>query len=88
VWNRSRGKLAPLIAAGARPVSAPRDLFQTADIVFMCVTDAAAVEEVIFGAEGVAGGPGTGKLVVDFSSIHPDAARSLATRLRAANGAG
>ncbi|BAR54092.1 oxidoreductase [Bradyrhizobium diazoefficiens] len=60
----------------------------SSDIVFMCVTDAAAVEEVIFGAEGLSTAPGAGKLVVDFSSIHPDAARDLATRLKAANGAG
>jgi 3-hydroxyisobutyrate dehydrogenase len=46
------------------------------------------VEEVIFGAEGLSMAPGAGKLVVDFSSIHPDAARDLATRLKAANGAG
>ena len=54
----------------------------------MCVTDADAVEEVIFGPEGISGASGAGKLVVDFSSIHPDAARNLATRLKAANGAG
>ena len=88
VWDRSEGKLAPLIAAGARRVSTPRNLFENTDIVFMCVTDAAAVEEVIFGADGIAAAPGTGKLVVDFSSIHPDAARSLAARLKATNGAG
>jgi 3-hydroxyisobutyrate dehydrogenase len=52
------------------------------------VTDAAAVEQVIFGSDGLAAAPGAGKLVIDFSSIHPDAARDLATRLRAANGAG
>jgi 3-hydroxyisobutyrate dehydrogenase len=54
----------------------------------MCVTDAAAVEEVVFGTDGLAGVPGTGKLVVDFSSIHPDAARDIAARLKAANGMG
>jgi 3-hydroxyisobutyrate dehydrogenase len=32
--------------------------------------------------------PGTGKLVVDFSSIHPDATRDIAARLKAANGMG
>ena len=31
---------------------------------------------------------GTAKLVVDFSSIHPDAARSIAARLKAATGMG
>ena len=32
--------------------------------------------------------PGAGKLVVDFSSIHPDAARAIAARLKTANGMG
>ena len=88
VWNRSEGKVAPLVEAGARHGARPRDVMASSDIVFMCVTDAAAVEEVIFGAEGLSTAPGAGKLVVDFSSIHPDAARDLATRLKAANGAG
>lgn len=88
VWNRSEGKVAPLVAAGARRSTSPRDVIESSDIVFMCVTDAAAVEEVIFGAEGLATAPGAGKLIVDFSSIHPDAARDLATRLKTASGAG
>lgn len=88
VWNRSEGKVAPLVAAGARRAATPRDMLVNADIVFMCVTDAAAVEEVIFGPDGLAAASGAGKLVVDFSSIHPDAARDLAARLKDANGAG
>lgn len=88
VWNRSEGKVAPLAEAGAKRAVTPHDLLINSDIVFMCVTDAAAVEEVIFGPEGLEAAPGAGKLVVDFSSIHPDAARDLATRLKDANGAG
>lgn len=88
IWNRSEGKVAPLVAAGAKRVMTPRDVLVNSDIVFMCVTDATAVEEVIFGPEGLAAAPGVGKLVVDFSSIHPDAARDLAARLKEANGAG
>lgn len=88
VWNRSEGKVAPLVAAGARRAATPRDMLTNADIVFMCVTDAAAVEEVIFGPDGLAAASGAGRLVVDFSSIHPDAARDLAARLKDANGAG
>ncbi|MBR0845001.1 NAD(P)-dependent oxidoreductase [Bradyrhizobium liaoningense] len=88
VWNRSESKVVPLVEAGAKHAVSPCSLMADSDIVFMCVTDAAAVEEVIFGAEGLAAAPGAGKLVVDFSSIHPDAARDLATRLKAANSAG
>jgi 3-hydroxyisobutyrate dehydrogenase len=88
VWNRSEGKVAPLVEAGAKRAGTPHDLLANSDIVFMCVTDAAAVEEVVFGPEGLAATPGAGKLVVDFSSIHPDAARDLAARLKTSNGAG
>ena len=87
VWNRSEDKVAPLVEAGANRASTPRELLASSDILFLCVTDAAAVEEVIFGKAGLAAAAGAGKLVVDFSSIHPDAARELAARLKAANGA-
>ena len=88
VWNRSRGKAAALVEAGAKLAAHPRDVAATASIIFMCLTDAAAVEEVVFGSDGVATASGQGKLVVDFSSIHPDAARSVAARLKSANGMG
>src|ERR1700761_3674305 len=86
VWNRSTGKAKALIEAGAKLAASPREVAASASIIFMCVTDAAAVEDVVFGAEGLASVPGAGKLVVDFSSIHPDKARAIATRLEAANG--
>ena len=88
VWNRSASKAAPLVQAGARPAANPREVANAASIIFMCVTDAHAVEDVVFGHEGLAAAPGEGKLVVDFSSIHPDAARAVAARLKAANGMG
>ena len=88
VWNRSSGKAAALVEAGARLAPQPRDVAATASILFMCLTDAAAVEEVVFGADGLATAGGQGKLVVDFSSIHPDAARAIAARLKLANGMG
>jgi 3-hydroxyisobutyrate dehydrogenase len=88
VWNRSSGKAAALVEAGAKAAAHPRDVAATASIIFMCLTDAAAVEAVVFGANGVATASGQGKLVVDFSSIHPEAARAIAARLKAANGMG
>jgi 3-hydroxyisobutyrate dehydrogenase len=88
VWNRSAAKAEALIEAGAKPAASPREVATSASIIFMCVTDAAAVEDVVFGADGVAAAPGDGKLVVDFSSIHPDKTRTIAARLKAANGMG
>ena len=88
VWNRSAAKAVALVEAGAKAAACPRDVASAAGIIFMCLTDAAAVEAVVFGRDGVAETPGAGKLVVDFSSIHPDAARAIAARLKAANGMG
>jgi 3-hydroxyisobutyrate dehydrogenase len=88
VWNRSPGKATALVEAGAKLASHPRDVAAAANIIFMCLTDAAAVDEVVFGPDGLANAAGHGKFVVDFSSIHPDAARAIAARLRGANGMG
>lgn len=88
LWNRSAAKAVALVEAGAKAAACPRDVASAAGIIFMCLTDAAAVEAVVFGRDGVAETPGAGKLVVDFSSIHPDAARAIAARLKGANGMG
>jgi len=81
VWNRSREKLEPLAAQGARVADSPAAVARAADIVMMCVTDQAAAEQVLFGEAGAAGGCSRGTLVVDFSSIAPAAAVALAKRL-------
>ena len=88
VWNRSPAKAAPLVEAGAKFARNPRDVAGSASILFMCLTDAPAVEEVVFGPDGLATADGAGKLVVDFSSIHPEAARAIAARLKLANDMG
>src|ERR1700761_4192413 len=64
VWNRSAGKAQALIEAGARLAANPREVAASASIIFMCLTDAAAVEEVVFGTDGLATVTGHGKLVV------------------------
>jgi 3-hydroxyisobutyrate dehydrogenase-like beta-hydroxyacid dehydrogenase len=88
VWNRSRDKLAPLTARGARAAESPAAVARAADIVMLCVTDQRAAEAVLFGADGVAAGGAPGKLVVDFSSIAPDSARAFAARLERQYGMG
>ena len=88
VWNRSSGKAAALVEAGAKHAAKPQEVASAASIIFMCLTDAAAVDEVVFGPDGLATVAGAGKLVIDFSSIHPDAARSIAARLKLTNGMG
>jgi 3-hydroxyisobutyrate dehydrogenase len=84
VWNRSRAKLAAVTAKGAKAMNSPAEVARASEIVMMCVTDQKAVEEVLFSETGVIHGGGSGKIVVDFSSIAPASARDFAARLEKA----
>jgi 3-hydroxyisobutyrate dehydrogenase len=78
-----------MIAAGkvgAKAAKHPAEVAERAEIVFLCLTDGAAVEAVVFGSNGIASVQGPQKVVVDLSSIHPDSTRAMAARLKAANG--
>ena len=88
VWNRSPDKTEPLVAAGAEVAATPRAVAEGSDIVFTCLTDTAAVEAVVFGADGIASGASQGKVLVDFSSMRPDRAAEFAARLRRETGMG
>jgi 3-hydroxyisobutyrate dehydrogenase len=86
VWNRSAAKAEAARRAGASVAASPAEVARSAEIVFLCLTDSAAVEQVVFGSDGLAAAPGDGRIVVDFSSIAPAATRDIAARLEAANG--
>ena len=86
VWNRSPGKAAHLATLGARIASTPFDAANGADGVLMCLYDAAAVESVVFGPDGLAQAKGL-LWLADHSSIAPDTTRLLARRLAQTHGA-
>ena len=71
VYNRTAEKLEGLDAAGARVAGSPAEVTADADMVLLCLTDGAAVEQVVLGARGVIECGGEDKLVIDFSSISP-----------------
>ena len=87
VWNRSPDKCAPLVAAGARLADSPAALARDTDIVCLCLTDTAAVRDVVFGSGQLASALRHDSLVVDLSSIAPDATRDMASALELACGA-
>ncbi|WP_281664871.1 NAD(P)-dependent oxidoreductase [Paraburkholderia fungorum] len=84
VWNRTRAKAEALLADGATVVDTPRELASRCEVVLLCVADAAAVEETVFGAEGLlsadAAAPARVRWIVDHSSIPPAATRAFAQR--------
>ena len=79
VWNRTPGK----DVEGARVASSPQDAAQGAEVAWMCVSDTAAVERVLFGADGVDGAVREGMIIVDSSTIAPTATVRFAERVRA-----
>jgi 3-hydroxyisobutyrate dehydrogenase-like beta-hydroxyacid dehydrogenase len=52
VWNRTRAKIRPLVAAGARCADSPRDAAK-GEIVISMLADDQAVEAVVFGENGI-----------------------------------
>jgi len=69
--HRSRKAADDLFAAGAREVGSYAELARASDIVFLCVTGAPQVEEVVFGSDGLAAGARSGLTVVDTSTSEP-----------------
>jgi len=83
VWARRPEAVAPLVAAGAGSRESAAAVAAGSDVTITMVTDTRAVEEVIFGEQGVASGVRSGSTVIDHSTIAPDGARRIAARLEA-----
>ena len=77
VWNRSPGKAAALLAAGAREAATPADAARDADVVFSMLAHDDAVRHVTLGADGIADGLAAGAIHVSSSTISLDLARAL-----------
>lgn len=87
VWNRSAEKTAPAVEAGATQADTPAELADASDVIMCCLTNAAAVEAVVFGEAGVASVNGP-SILIDFSSMDPELTKTFGVRLRDANGMG
>jgi 3-hydroxyisobutyrate dehydrogenase len=81
VWNRTASRMEALVADGATAGSSPADVAAHSDIIITCVSDTPDVEAVILGENGVVHGVNEGALVVDMSTISPQATRDMAAKL-------
>ncbi len=79
VWNRTAGKE----VSGAQVAATPADAGAGAEVVWMCVSDTTAVEQVLFGENGAARSLSEGVILVDSSTISPAATTQFAERVRA-----
>ena len=81
VFNRTRAKEAPLVAAGAVAPGSPAEVAAASDVVVTMVPDSPDVEAVLLGPRGVLERVRAGQWLVDMSTISPDRTRELAARV-------
>ncbi len=79
IWNRTPGQ----DVEGARTASSPADAARGAEVVWMCVSDTKAVENVLFGPGGVEEALAEGMMIADSSTISPSATLRFAERVKA-----
>jgi 2-hydroxy-3-oxopropionate reductase len=82
VHTRKPEAAQPFVAAGAKAAATPAHLGRECALVILCLSDDAAVEQVLFGPQGLAAGLAAGSCVVDTSTIAASSARAFGERLR------
>ena len=78
VFNRTAKRMEPLLQAGAKGSTDPARAVRDADLVLVCLSDDAAVTQVLEQAQEALN---AGSLVVDFSTISPATSQQLAVAL-------
>jgi 3-hydroxyisobutyrate dehydrogenase-like beta-hydroxyacid dehydrogenase len=81
-YNRTRSKAEWLIKKGMKWAGSPRAVAAAADVTFSMVTNSAALQAIIEGPDGMLASLGTGKILVDMSTVSPTSSRSIAAKVR------
>ena len=75
-------KLDDLVALGAKAASSNKDVAANSDVVITMLPNSLNVKQAILGEDGVSEGARPGTIIVDMSSIAPDAAQEIAAALK------
>jgi 3-hydroxyisobutyrate dehydrogenase len=86
VWNRTPDKVKPLVAAGAKAAANPAELASAVEAIVTILTNREAQAAVYDGPKGLLAGTVGGKLVIDMSTVQPEAEVALAEKVRAKGG--
>jgi 3-hydroxyisobutyrate dehydrogenase-like beta-hydroxyacid dehydrogenase len=81
VWNRTPGKARPAVAAGGRQATTPADAATGAEVAVTMLSTPEAVQEVLFGREGLSAGLAAGSTLLEMSTVGPDIVRDVSHRL-------
>ena len=77
VWNRTREKAEQLSTDGAQVANSPREVAAESDVTFTIVSDPPALEQVLWGEQGVLAGLRKGSVLIDSSTVSPALARRI-----------
>jgi len=77
VYDRTEEKAQELGQRGAQVAQTPKDLAASCQAVMACVTDDEAQQDVMFGPEGALAGTHVDSVIIDLSTVSPDASRRL-----------
>ena len=80
VFDLDKHKVQALVDLGARSADSAASAASDVGVVILSLNNAAIVEAAVFGDDGVAAMAVPGTLIIDMSSITPDATRELAAR--------
>jgi 3-hydroxyisobutyrate dehydrogenase len=83
VWNRTPDKLKSATAAGAKVAKTPAELASASEVIISILTDAAAIDAVYGGPQGLLAGDVKGKLFIEMSTVRPDTPKALDAKVRA-----
>jgi len=83
VYNRTKSKAEPLLAAGAAWADSPAEVAMDSDIVFTIVGFPPDVRDVYLGDNGILKGATSGSIVIDMTTTEPSLAREIYTAAQA-----
>jgi 3-hydroxyisobutyrate dehydrogenase len=86
VWNLEPERMGQVVDAGATGKTSPAEVTRDSDIILMCVLHTEAVEQCVFGREGIAVTASANNILIDHSTIDPVRSREYAERLHAETG--
>jgi 3-hydroxyisobutyrate dehydrogenase-like beta-hydroxyacid dehydrogenase len=81
VWNRTTEKTKPLAERGASVASTPAQAAAGAEAAITMVANPEALEQVVLGDDGLAAALTPSQLLIDMSTVGPEAVRSVTARL-------
>ena len=87
IWNRTATSsgVARAVKSGCISHNTIKEAVEECDVILSCVSDVKDVEEVLLGENGVINAAKEGAIVVDTSTIGPEAAKKIGKELAAKN---